>query len=113
MHVRDLVQWNSTQIIVYGKSTAFSRLNCFNLKHVDARLVCYASLIFDIVDLTKIHRRHGYGRWLAIVEDPQLELGPVIRGELLLRGVNDGAAGSSKNGDAGPAEMGGPPGRGS
>lgn len=65
------------------------------------------------MDLTKNHRRHGYGRWLAIVEDPQLELGPVIRGELLLRGVNDGAAGSSKNGDSGPAEMGAPPGRGS
>jgi chromodomain-helicase-DNA-binding protein 4 len=42
--------------------------------------------------------RHGYGRWLAIVEDPQLGLGPVIRGELLLRGVND-AAGPSRNGD--------------
>jgi hypothetical protein len=56
-----------------------------------------------IIGLDLLHRRHGYGRWLAIVEDPQLGLGPVIRGELLLRGVND-TAGPSKNGDARPGE---------
>lgn len=33
------------------------------------------------------------------MEDPHLGLGPVIRGELLLRGVND-PAGPSKNGEA-------------
>ncbi|KAG0556719.1 hypothetical protein KC19_11G074300 [Ceratodon purpureus] len=53
--------------------------------------------------LYAICSRHGYGRWLAIVEDPQLGLGPVIRGELLLRGVND-TAGPPKNGDARPGE---------
>lgn len=37
------------------------------------------------------------------MEDPQLGLGPVIRGELALRGVND-SAGPSKNGDARPGE---------
>jgi len=37
------------------------------------------------------------------VEDPQLGLGPVIRGELALRGVND-SAGPSKNGDTHPGE---------
>lgn len=52
-----------------------------------------------ILDLVAHYRRHGYGRWLAIVEDPQLGLGPVIRGELALRGVND-PAGPSKNGEA-------------
>jgi chromodomain-helicase-DNA-binding protein 4 len=45
------------------------------------------------------------------VEDTQLGLGPVIRGELLLRGVNDGA-GPSKNGEARPGEMEDPSGRG-
>ena len=56
-----------------------------------------------IIDLGLRNRRHGYGRWLAIVEDPQLGLGPIIRGELLLRGVND-VAGPSKNGDSRPGE---------
>ncbi|XP_024359262.1 CHD3-type chromatin-remodeling factor PICKLE isoform X2 [Physcomitrium patens] len=60
--------------------------------------------------LYAICSRHGYGRWLSIVEDPQLGLGPVIRGELLLRGVND-IAGPSKNGEAPvPAEDEGPSG---
>lgn len=45
------------------------------------------------------------------MEDPQLGLGPVIRGELLLRGVND-SAGPSKNGDARPGESEDPSGRG-
>lgn len=61
--------------------------------------------------LYAICSRHGYGRWLSIVEDPQLGLGPVIRGELLLRGVND-SAGPSKNGDARPGESEDPSGRG-
>jgi len=58
-------------------------------------------------DLCSRNRRHGYGRWLAIVEDPQLGLGPVIRGELLLRGVNDPAGPSLKNGEVQSVESSG------
>ncbi|KAG0608643.1 hypothetical protein M758_8G121700 [Ceratodon purpureus] len=58
-----------------------------------------------------ICQKHGYGRWLAIVDDPQLGLGHVIRSELLLRGINDGA-GPSRNGEARPGEMEDPSGRG-
>jgi len=41
------------------------------------------------------------------VEDPQLGLGPVIRGELLLRGVNDPAGPSLKNGEVQSTESSG------
>ncbi|CAK9216882.1 unnamed protein product [Sphagnum troendelagicum] len=52
--------------------------------------------------LYAICMRHGYGRWLDIVEDTQLGLQPVVRGELLLRGVDDStAAGPSRNRDMG------------
>ena len=45
------------------------------------------------------------------MDDPQLGLGPVIRSDLLLRGINDGA-GPSRNGEARPGEMEDPSGRG-
>lgn len=45
------------------------------------------------------HRRHGYGRWLDVLEDAQLSLQPVIRAELLLRKVDDGSS-FAQNGDA-------------
>ncbi|CAK9195050.1 unnamed protein product [Sphagnum troendelagicum] len=43
--------------------------------------------------------RHGYGRWLDVLEDAQLSLQPVIRAELLLRKVDDGSS-FAQNGDA-------------
>jgi hypothetical protein len=35
------------------------------------------------------HRRHGYGRWLDILEDARLGLQPVVRAELLSRKGDD------------------------
>jgi chromodomain-helicase-DNA-binding protein 4 len=49
--------------------------------------------------LFAIARRHGYGRWLDVLEDAQLCLQPVIRSELLLRKVDDGSS-FAQNGDA-------------
>jgi hypothetical protein len=47
------------------------------------------------------HRRHGYGRWLDILEDARLGLQPVVRAELLSR-KGDDMSGFAQNRDFHP-----------